>query len=260
MIESLLVDENDKVIFCDIPKVSCTNFKALLAMSSVNMNLTCVKALNSMLNSDQINNPLEVVHSAEFMQAAKLKWMTEYSLEDAKYKLDHYYKFVFVRNPFDRLVSAWYNKLIEGKDYFHTYLKLIKSQYSNMSDVRNVDFKDLDPVTFEEFVKYLVDIAQKKQVFNWHWKSFAATCYPCDIHYDLIGKLETLNEDIKPLLENLAIDDEHISFPSKTNGPTFKGSRNKSSYLSSLSQSLYKNLVKLYVDDFEMFGYDPNVL
>ena len=57
--------------------------------------------------------------------------------------------------------------------------------------------------TFDEFLKALVDHTPNALVQNNHWQSFGSLCFPCDVKYDYIMKLDTINEDSDFLFQTL---------------------------------------------------------
>lgn len=77
-------------------------------------------------------------------------------------------------------------------------------------------------------------------------------CHPCQIKYDFIGHLETLEEDTEHLLKLLKVD-HLLRFPS--------GARNLTStswerdWFAQIPIETRKELYKLYEPDFELFGY-----
>lgn len=77
-------------------------------------------------------------------------------------------------------------------------------------------------------------------------------CHPCQIKYDFIGRLETLETDAEQLLKLLRV--EHlVRFPS--------GSRNRTAtswerdWFAQIPLTMRRELYKLYEPDFKMFGY-----
>ena len=104
-----------------------------------------------------------------------------------------------------------------------------------------------DPVTFEEFLDYVLE-----EKFDRHWKPFHLNCLPCRIKYDIIGKLETMDEDARQVLTRLGAD--HINFPrfNTTSGRTFDLIP---SYFSTLTPIQIQRLHEIYKIDFEMFEY-----
>lgn len=77
-------------------------------------------------------------------------------------------------------------------------------------------------------------------------------CHPCQVKYDFIGKLETLETDAEHLLKLLKVD-HLIRFPS--------GAQNKTAtswerdWFAQIPISTQRQLYKLYELDFELFGY-----
>jgi len=57
---------------------------------------------------------------------------------------------------------------------------------------------DGDSPTFEEFVSYLKDANNtNRNGEDNHWNSFDVICQPCRNVYDVIVKIETIEEDLR---------------------------------------------------------------
>lgn len=77
-------------------------------------------------------------------------------------------------------------------------------------------------------------------------------CHPCQIQYDFIGKLETVETDSEQLLKLLGVD-HLIHFPS---GPQNRTTTSwESDWFERIPVAMRKELYKLYESDFELFGY-----
>ena len=101
-----------------------------------------------------------------------------------------------------RLVSAYEDKVICKRC---TSKKLLKGSYKNLNDY-----------TFPEFVDYILQEFNNSECSNSfnspcflvdvHWRPYNARCSYCDIPYNVIGRVETFEDDIKYILlkQNLA--------------------------------------------------------
>lgn len=159
--------DNRKLIYISIPKVACTSIKIGLMANE----------LDTSVSSDEYMN----VH-------ADTSNYVRYSIKKSQ---DNYYKFVFVRNPFDRLVSCYKDKIKKiqhsGKYHFDTsYNKvLIKNMYGDMFST-NMDFDD--------FVRLVSKIPD--WLSDGHFKSQYSMIYKNRCREpDYIGKFETLAYD-----------------------------------------------------------------
>ena len=74
--------------------------------------------------------------------------------------------------------------------------------YRNKSIEKNKGKKIAE---FEEFIKFLIDKtpisdniwAKKEHRTDKHWFHYYANCATCDIQYDIIAKMDTVNEDTR---------------------------------------------------------------
>ena len=95
-------------------------------------------------------------------------------------------KVTFVRHPFVRLVSTYQDKLVDH-DYRGWRNKCLKFP-SNKKASRNIP-------NFDQFVQCTLAM-DEKNVHDPHIELYWKKCDMCNLHYDVIGKLETYREDI----------------------------------------------------------------
>jgi 3-isopropylmalate dehydratase small subunit len=65
-----------------------------------------------------------------------------------------------------------------------------------------------DTITPKEFTKYVVDQSKRSlgvHVFNPHWRPMYLFCHHCYVKYDIIGKIETYDQDMEFLANNLKL-------------------------------------------------------
>ena len=123
--------------------------------------------------------------------------MIKHSPQEAYGKLKTYFKFLIVREPLDRLLSAYRNKFENKQNtYFHEkFGKLIVKRFR-----KNASNSSGNDVTFAEFVEYILSPKTKKPL-NEHWRPIHELCSPCQIKFDMIGKFETLQHDSNYILK-----------------------------------------------------------
>lgn len=111
------------------------------------------------------------------------------------FDISTYFKFSFVRNPFTRVASFWYEKFL---NYDNSLAK------QHMFNVHN----GIDPdMNFSDFVNWLAGPNGGDKTADPHWKSQHS--FVCNAEgkllVDFIGRLETFNQDTAHLwtLRNL---------------------------------------------------------
>jgi len=93
----LIVDDEHKLMYCSVAKVASTTWKKLLMILSGMSNATNYEDVDGM-NAHR-----------------SLRRLGHYSSKEASYRLRTYKKFMFVRQPFERLLSAFNSKLKRSK-------------------------------------------------------------------------------------------------------------------------------------------------
>ena len=224
----LIVDKKHKIVYCYIPKVACTSWKKIMA-HLVNLNYKGTS-----------------VHKLRF------DLLSYHSKSDVLHILNNYYKFMFVRDPYSRLLSAFKDKFSKkSNDIYVKYERKIKrSVRLKLAGDANTRTSQID-INFEAFISYLIDISQKGGRLNEHWRQYYKLCFPCQINYDFIGHYETLEEDARFALYNAGVD-ELVSFPPVSYTST---KDDLGHFYSEVPQEYISKLQSIYGADFEMFGY-----
>lgn len=238
---AIFVDDARRLLYCEVPKVACTNWKRILLILTGRMNTTQPEALGS----NDVHGRLEKTY---------LRRLDSFNINEIQHRLDTYYKFLFVREPFERILSAYHNKFTSRyNDMFKRVFgrKIVKNYRLNPT---NESLHGGHDVTFEEFVAYLLDPkTTKRRPFNAHWRQYYDLCQPCLVHYDLIGKYETLNDDADLALTQIGVR-RALAFPT-ANPRRVRTSDLLAHKFANISAANIHQLWRLYSNDFSLFGY-----
>ena len=186
-----------------------------------------------------------------------LHFLQEYSHKKVDHMLKTYKKIAFVREPMERLLSAYRDKFAYdyGRDFHHRYgAKIIKKYRKNFTG----EVTNKHHVTFNEFVKYVIDLRPRDK-HDEHWDLQCNLCSPCDINYDFIGKYDTLKSDAALALQLMGAD-KVVTFPDFGARPAGKRTKTKmKAFFSRISEDEFMRLEKIYEKDYKVFGFDkPN--
>ncbi|KAK7078376.1 hypothetical protein SK128_019850 [Halocaridina rubra] len=170
--------------------------------------------------------------------------------------LSTYKKFLFVRNPLERVISTYRDKLEfltgEEKFDFRPYFKKIVQD--KFGDILGID-STTGAVSFPDLVRFIISQdVDERIVLDPHWLSIHELCNPCAIRYDFIGKFEHLKEDVKAALTWLEVDQEVSSLPPPVR--SVNTSRVASQYLEQLPRSMRLSLLNKYLMDYLTFDYE----
>jgi chondroitin 4-sulfotransferase 11 len=150
-------------------------------------------------------------------------------------KYTKYYKFVFVRNPRDRIVSAFF---------------YLKAHTKRAFDIEFANKYLKEYVTFEDFILALRDSSTRHKILNWtHFKP--QYTYICDeenhIAVDFIGRYENINSDFDYLKLKL-------NRPSKE--LLSKNRSNHNPYWEYYNKEMVEIVREIYSNDINLFNYD----
>lgn len=153
-----------------------------------------------------------------------------------KYK--DYFKFSFVRNPYDRLASCYFDKFIPHKEANCTlFINPLKVILGREGEIR-----------FEDFVEFVCHI--NDNVSDRHWRSqYSRTHIGCRNICDFTGRFESLERDLPALYEKLGLDADEGLLSKRKITP------NKKKYKTLYSSRLRDMIETRYGADLEAFGY-----
>ncbi|KAM9826618.1 carbohydrate sulfotransferase 8 isoform 3-T3 [Syngnathus typhle] len=236
-VKNIFVEDKHKVLYCQVPKAGCSNWKrTLMVLAGV--------------TSDPHSITHDTAHFGNF-----LKTLNSFDRQGIMRRLNSYTKVMFVREPFERVVSAYRDKFENPNDYYHKgFGRPIISKYR--PNATRSALASGNGVTFQEFVQYLLDVHRPVGI-DIHWEPANQLCNPCLIDYDFIGKFENMEEEADLLLRL-------VGAPRNLTLPKFKD-RNTSDERTSLklTQKYFERIgaverqrvYDFYYMDYLMFNY-----
>ncbi|XP_035257332.1 carbohydrate sulfotransferase 11 isoform X1 [Anguilla anguilla] len=234
----LVVDDEHQLLYCYVPKVACTNWKRVMMV---------------LTGGGRYAHPMDIPSSQAHVPA-NLRTLDQYSVPEINHRLNSFLKFLFVREPFERLVSAYRNKFtLKYNTPFHRrFGTLIVRRYR--PNATQEALRSGADVRFAEFARYLADPATRRDgPLNEHWAPVHSLCHPCHLRYDLVGKYETLEDDANYLLR-LAGVAPRLRFPSFAKS-TRTTDQMAAAFFHNVSAQQQALLYQLYRLDFLMFNY-----
>ena len=247
-LRNIFVDEKHKILACIPPKSGCSTWKTILANNTFDDPLPEGFKTHSL-------------HFGALQSKFHIYRLSEYNatLQEHMLKSDEYFRFMIARHPFERLYSAYVNKLVSGTDLaqlrYWGKIILDKLHPELPETVRNAG----KGVTFEEFVHFLKEPNNYKP--NLHWEPIVNLCQPCLVNYDYIVKTETMDEDNEPIIIQQLLphrrglhttDNVVVGGPQETS-LTQQG--RKMEEYQHLSEEELRFLENRFKEDLQYFGY-----
>ncbi|XP_072514964.1 carbohydrate sulfotransferase 12-like [Salminus brasiliensis] len=247
-LSNLLVDDRHGIIYCYVPKVACTEWKRIMIVLSESLKVDGVPY------KDPSDIPETLIHGNT------TQYLNQYPRKVMKHKLQRYKKFMFVREPFVRLISAFRDKFQKENQQFYMYhaVKMLK-KFAKVpkppASAKEAFTAGIAP-SFSNFIQYILSLPAKNYtVLDEHWRQVTHLCHPCLIDYDFIGKMETIEDDAAHLLRLLHVDNV-VQFPS--NKSTTTDEHWIKTWFASIPTKWRRKLYKKYETDYKLFGYhDP---
>lgn len=222
---NVIVSVEHKMMWCIVPKVGSNQWKAVMGELE----------------------KLERIPKDIFTRAG-FKYYVNYPPDKQEEMRRTYHKFMFVRHPLERLLSAYRDKFIKKSPAFlKIYGRQIIRKYR--PNATEWALETGDGVTFPEFAKYVSNVNMLS--FDYHWRPFYRQCHACVIPFNYIGHFETYKEDADYVLKSAGVD-HLVTFP-----PLY-GSDTTAELLETFADVPKETILKLgevYRDDLKMFDY-----
>ena len=189
MLSRLTIAKEHKLIYCGIPKTGSTFWKKTLKIIENEANFS---SLYEYRNTDiKLDTPL-----------LKANTLFEGDVLALQSFLKEALSFMFVREPYGRIFSAYNNKILNPNIVFWRGVGryVIKTARKNPSVYSLTYGYD---VTFPEMIKFLVTRFENGQLIDQHWSPMYKTCDPCKVTYRYIGKMESFTDDARFLIARL---------------------------------------------------------
>lgn len=238
----LLVDDKHKVLYCALPKAASTTFYNMFYYSVTGRHL-------------------EDIHCRPCWEKEGLIFMDRFPKPERDRRLKEYYKIMVVRHPMDRLISCWNGKFTSPHKHAtwrHNGPRMIE-MFRTIPTNSTLQQEIRKGASFPEFIQYVNYLEKNSpEVHNQHWNVHYRLCHPCSINYDLIVKVETMQQDSKFLLERLKLNGSEF--------PLINARRTTEEETLMLEKTLeeYRNvpptdlaqIKRMYGYDIDLFGYD----
>ena len=246
----LIVGDYNKIAWCRVPKAASRTMTRVLSEAR-------------QISSTQSNN---TVQKPYWLKQANLNLVINKSIRS----FHGYKKLLVVRHPYDRIVSAFYDKI----KHTHAHSSIIQKARRKIQDFEGnnatyfVNNQVFTTIKFDSFLSQIV-LSSDPLRWNAHWTEITALCDVC-ADWDYILKLETLDSDINLLLDSWNVTRKMYrkvsgNFSFKEKEKAVRNDQAKMSFTSDLSllgniseQSL-NGLKQRYGRDAALFGYDVNM-
>jgi len=148
---------------------------------------------------------------------------------------DEYFKFGFVRNPYDRLVSGFHE--FKNPTSFTDIKKDVRKD-SNLNLQKCID-------NFEDFVEMTMTHE------HIHWKiQHSMLHFRGNLLVDYIGHVETIQDDLDYICEKVGLDNSSVTVP------VVRKSKGRTHWSEYYTDEIREKVYDKYLIDFESFGYE----
>ena len=150
-----------------------------------------------------------------FCTFTQVKSFSSLNKTEMEYRFNNYFKVVILRDPINRLVSSYLNKLQSPLNYTNRWSFPDSVKYDILTRYRPKVLKQLRRhshsvtlqkslrVTFREFVSYLSH--KPLYTYNEHFKPVLDLCHPCAMKYTFYANFDAIEYDVHAVLEHLEI-------------------------------------------------------
>ncbi|XP_052802737.1 uncharacterized protein LOC128232961 isoform X2 [Mya arenaria] len=171
------------VMFCPIYKIASTFWRRVFMINNERKDKSISK----------LTNPFTLLPDKEFPTS---------NIRSVNELVSNSYKFMFTRDPYTRLFSFYFDKLVAPVPY---YWKTVGKEILKNRPGRANKAKCGHDITFPEFIQYVIKTL-KNGKSDPHWSRMETLCNPCEIKYNFTGKLENFLPDSFEMTKKLKMN------------------------------------------------------
>ncbi|MBZ9755786.1 glycoside hydrolase family 99-like domain-containing protein [Mesorhizobium sp. ESP6-5] len=224
-----------RILYVSTPKVACTSLKWWFACLE-----GYAQALHGIADSDE-SDPDLVVHESHKV-APHVTGLKQEDLSEAL-SSDSYFRFAVVRNPYERLFSAWQSKILVREPHQARLYPNSEFLHYPVNDERDI------AAAFEAFLEHLA-ANEAPSYWDHHWTPQADLLRPDLITYSQIAKIEQAPELSKALVDWIG---QYVPDPFGVRRANESLIPYAPEFLTNRSAEL---IASLYSVDFDIFGYE----
>lgn len=243
----IYVSHKYKLLYCEIPKAGSSNWLKLFSV------------LNGIYNGTRsLSN-----NAVHYLPQVLLSHLTK---SERVHALRTYTKFLVVREPMERALSAFRDKLERKPEFggpmFRYLASKIVEKYRSPDSSFSISRTLSKVPRFDEFVEFVTDPNNTQLMLHYseprHWQPQSDLCYPCNIDYDYVLHMENIKYEADFMFRAEGLP-SNVKYPPQTENEAILGLRKydilMSRYYSSVRRQHIDALIRYYEKDYSLFGY-----
>lgn len=162
---------------------------------------------------------------------------------------DSYTSFIILREPFERLLSGYRDKIESTNQMFYNRLRCFMSGSNTNIWGRQCS------ASFPQFVEYITEQAQNGEALDEHWHPYTSFCAPCLVDYTYILHFESLTAEEYFMFQQVPGLSGKLGLYQLWSSHIDDYETLLRFYFSQLSRQQLDKLIEIYKDDFLLGGY-----
>lgn len=219
------IDDKNKVVYIETPKVACTSIKKYMQDQYSGSKIELVAPS---LVHDRARSPLK--------QISQLSEEEVYRALEGDYR-----RFSFVRNPFTRVLSGYLEKIVDNPIERRVHLEKLGLEYEGN-------------ISFAQFLEALASVEESN--LDMHFSPQSSLLLMEHIEYDFIGAFERFEIDFSTLKSNFYSDDRADNYAGFGMHHATHASEKTMDFFSEHEIEIAQSI---YSVDFDLFGYSTDI-
>ena len=198
----MLVDDTHSVAFCFLPKVGCTNLKLLFFVSQ------------GLIPQSELDKSRDKINQTYLMKVVRNSSLMNFH---RKFNKQHYtprtfFKYVMVRNPLERLASAFRSKIerynLTGRyrdtpHYNWARRQILEGTHPIQFKMWIMDGMKPIAISFSDFIDYWLEPKNREFKYDDHFMSMLQICQPCRTRFNYYGNFHHFERDAQVLIDKI---------------------------------------------------------